>query len=479
MNLRLIPPAVMLLLCAFGTHAALRGEYIFLRDGQIIEGTIVGENAKTVSVRKKDNQQETYQRENIMRILYTELYMGKVHVQKIDGKGVTGFMVDEDRNTYTFRKELNSPEEFTIPRDKVLFISRRNPAGLEGEAETDRIRLKWMPPYNQVKRYRLYIKGPGDAEFRKAAETSRKEFRLEDLKSNRRYSLYVTAVATEGDESLPSNVIVLTTKNIPPHIPRILPVHRTRASDGTLTTAKIQWAPSTDPDGKVEKYRVYALQGKEKKLVAETRADTFTVSQNDRYERVYVSAVDDMGAESGIANVAALNGLDMRLSVHPGMLYPLGKFGAVTGPGFGATAAFTLYDYLYENLVLGAELGFYYLLGKDALESEYKKTNTVFMAPLMLTAGYCFRLNETYSVIPYMSLGLIYFYSDLVNRDRVTHNERNETISEIGPVAHAGVMGMYRIDEQFTVAVRVFMGYLVGSDSGLYTGLDVGCIYRL
>ncbi len=238
------------------------GEYIFLRDGQIIEGTIVSESAKTVSLKKKDDKKETYQRENIMRILYTELYMGKVYVQKIDGKGVTGFMVDEDRLTYTFRRELNDPAEFTIPRDKVLFIARRNPAGLEGEAETDRIRLKWMPPYNQVKTYRLYIKGPGDTEFRKAAETSRKEYRLEDLKSNTRYSLHVTAVATEGDESLPSNEIVLTTKNIPPNTPRIFPFHRTRASDDTFTTAKIQWAPATDPDGTVEKYRVYALQGK-------------------------------------------------------------------------------------------------------------------------------------------------------------------------------------------------------------------------
>ncbi len=93
------------------------GEYIFLRDGQIVEGTIVSESAKTVSLKKKDNKKETYQRENIMRILYTELYMGKVYVQKIDGKGVTGFMVDEDRLTYTFRRELNDPAEFTIPRD--------------------------------------------------------------------------------------------------------------------------------------------------------------------------------------------------------------------------------------------------------------------------------------------------------------------------------------------------------------------------
>ncbi len=213
--------------------------------------------------------------------------------------------------------------------------------------------------------------------------------------------------------------------------------------------------------------------------MAETRADTFTVRPNDRYERVYVSAVDNMGDESGIASVAGLRGIDMRLSVHPGILYPLGKFGAITGPGFGTTAAFTLYNYLYDNLVLGAELGFYYLLGKDAIESENKKTKTVFMAPLLLTAGYCFRLDETYSVIPYVSLGLIYFYSDFVNRDKVTYAERNENISEIGPAAHAGVMGTYRIDEQFTAAVRVFMGYLVGSDSGLYVGLDIGCIYRL
>lgn len=129
-------------LCAVSGTGSLFGEYVFLKDGQIREGTIVSENAASVVLRTADKKREVIQRRNIMRLLYTELYMGRVYVQKADGKGIVGYMVDEYRKTYTFRKELYRPEEFSLKDEEMLFIARRNPSGLQGEPETDRIRLK-------------------------------------------------------------------------------------------------------------------------------------------------------------------------------------------------------------------------------------------------------------------------------------------------------------------------------------------------
>ncbi|HPR37236.1 MAG TPA: fibronectin type III domain-containing protein, partial [Spirochaetota bacterium] len=175
-------------------NEALNAETVFLKDGSIIEGRIISDSAGTVAVKDKDNKTRTVQRVNIMRILYTDLYMGKVYVQKTDGKNIIAYMVDEDRDTYTFRRELFNPEELKLRRDQVLFMARGNPSGLEGEPDTDHVFLKWFPPYNQVKKYKIYIKGPGDKSFSVADETGSKSITLKKLKSNTKYQLYVTAI---------------------------------------------------------------------------------------------------------------------------------------------------------------------------------------------------------------------------------------------------------------------------------------------
>ncbi len=278
MKSRTILPVILLLVCAFGSRQSLRGEYVFLKDGAILQGTIVAENAAKITLQKKDNKREVIARETIMRILYTELYMGKVFVQKTDGKGVACYMVDEDRETYTFREEINSPKEFTFRRDQVLFVARRNPSGLEGKAETDRIRLTWLPPYNQVSEYRIYLKGPKDAEYRKAGETGSKGYTVRELPSNTPFHVYVTAIAREGDESLPSNEIVLTTKNIRPNPPgEVNAIKSAPGSDGAYS-ATLRWQAATDPDGSVKGYRVFRRREGEYVRIAEPNTTSYTVS---------------------------------------------------------------------------------------------------------------------------------------------------------------------------------------------------------
>lgn len=86
----------------------LNAEYVFLKNGEIKQGSVASDNASSIILRSKNNKTETINRSEIMRLLYTELYMGKVYVQKTDGKNEICYMVDEDRDTYTFRKDLNN-----------------------------------------------------------------------------------------------------------------------------------------------------------------------------------------------------------------------------------------------------------------------------------------------------------------------------------------------------------------------------------
>ncbi|PKL17116.1 MAG: hypothetical protein CVV49_12960, partial [Spirochaetae bacterium HGW-Spirochaetae-5] len=85
------------------TEVPAAAEAVFLKDGSIIDGTIISDAASSVTLRLADKKTKQIPRSDIMRILYTELKMGKIYIQKRDGKGVVAYMVDEDRESYTFR----------------------------------------------------------------------------------------------------------------------------------------------------------------------------------------------------------------------------------------------------------------------------------------------------------------------------------------------------------------------------------------
>ena len=114
--------------------SSLHAEYIFIKDGSIIKGNIISDNTGAILFKTTDGKKQSIKRGDIMRILYTELTMGKILVQKKNGDNLTAFMVDEDRETYTFRNDLYKPQEFKLNRNEVLFVAERAPSGMKGEA---------------------------------------------------------------------------------------------------------------------------------------------------------------------------------------------------------------------------------------------------------------------------------------------------------------------------------------------------------
>jgi len=113
----------------------LHAEFIFLKDGSIIDGQIIKDAPASITVRDKEKKVKTIPRNNIMRILYTELKMGKVYIQKRDGESIVAFIVDEDRNTYTIRTNLYKPVEIILKRSDILFIAEKNPSGLKVDGD--------------------------------------------------------------------------------------------------------------------------------------------------------------------------------------------------------------------------------------------------------------------------------------------------------------------------------------------------------
>jgi hypothetical protein len=117
--------ALFLVLTSYGKLSA---EYIFLKDGSILECKILDETPDMFTVRVKDDRKLVFLRNTIIRVLYTKFYMGKVYIYKTGGQILEAYIVDEDRENYTVRTNISKPEEFTIKRIDVEFVSRKKVA---------------------------------------------------------------------------------------------------------------------------------------------------------------------------------------------------------------------------------------------------------------------------------------------------------------------------------------------------------------
>lgn len=186
-------------------------EFIFLKDGSITEGTVIKDNGESFFLKDSSKNIKVISRKNIIRILYTEFSMEKIYIQKRNGEALTAYMVDEDRKTYTFRKVINNPEEFTLKRGEILFIADKNPSGLTGTPGLTHVKLSWYAPYDLVKKYNLYIKTNEALKYTLAGTSQKNNFILEDLTPGTTYTMIVRCLDKDNYESPPSNEFQFTT----------------------------------------------------------------------------------------------------------------------------------------------------------------------------------------------------------------------------------------------------------------------------
>jgi hypothetical protein len=114
--------AVLLSLCS---QVALHAESVFLKDGKIVDGTIVQESDAKITLEDVNNIKKEYQRKDIIRILFHGDFKDKRFMTKMDGTVLQVHVVDENRTSYTYRLVLDSAEEVTISKDDVDSISKR------------------------------------------------------------------------------------------------------------------------------------------------------------------------------------------------------------------------------------------------------------------------------------------------------------------------------------------------------------------
>ncbi len=454
MCVRLLIAAAVVIFTAV-SELPLAAEAVFLKDGSIVNGTIETDSADAVTLRLSDKKLKRILRKDIMRILYTELKMTKIYIQKRDGDGLVAYMVDEDRVSYTFRKDLYQPVEFVLNRNDVLFISEKNPSGLkvDGEIETDRVSLKWLPPYDDVKKYNIYMTKSKSGKYEVIDSTTDKTITLKNLTSNTAYYVIVTSVDRSDYESSPSNELKIITANIPPAEPVV-----TSSDDIRKDERKITWSASADPDGKVEKYRVYGTKDDKREMIAETKKTEYILTKASTYKKVKVAAVDDRGDESGLVKKRKTG--NTVLGLYPGLFIPFGKLGEMYDTGFGGMLTLTRRNLFINGIEAGIGAGFYYAEGKDLRKEQKSLYHESIMAPLLVNAGYRFEFWDGFSIAPSLSMGFTYIRMTYMTLTPI-YEKIESTENIVDPTVKCGLNIGYSITDLISVSLTGEYGMFI------------------
>lgn len=438
-------------LCAL-INTPLYAEFVFLKDGTIIEGTITGDAADSITIYTKEKQTKKVYRSQIMRVLYTEFKMSRVYIQKRDGQGFAAYLVDEDRTTYTFRKELYKPEEFTVKREEVLFMAEKNPSGLKGEPGTTSVELAWLPPYDAVKKYNIYMSQKKGTGYVLAQSSGGKSATVKDLKSNTTYYFLVKSVDADGYESGTSNELSVLTLNRPPE--KFLITRVEKLSKGGYT---FEWNEASDPDGKVSGYRIYRRKSGKMELISETKKRSFTVPRSEEIGDIYITAFDELKAESGIVKVYDPYIPEMIVSANPAFLLTTGKLKDIFSFGFGVTFKLEVSNYILSRLELAPELSVYYLMAEDDFNTPESSLDFMMLVPLMFNAGYAFYPFSELAVIPYASAGVMAVYYDYNYFDIPASEDTNRNELVFDPAAGVGISLRYGVSEN--ISLNLGIGY--------------------
>ena len=443
---------------------SLLAEMVFMKDGSIIEGSIVSDSANYVVMKKKSGGNEDIDRKKILRIFYGTLNKSKLYVQKRDGNNFVAFLVDEDRDVYVFRKELYKPDEITVLKKDVLFMSEKNPSALKGEASSYSVALSWLSPFGQVKNNKIYIKtGKGD-KYKLIGTTGDNNITISGLDSQKNYFFIVRAVDDTGQETNPSNEIQVTTKSSPPDSPVV------KAEQDPEENWVLTWNEAEDKDGTVEKYRVYIEKNGVHALLEETRKLTVTIPEGTDFDSVCVKTVDNNGDESITADYRNV----WRFLLSPQYCIPTGKMTRFAGNGFGAEINVSRRDLFSNDLEFGLTGGYLKVEGRQKIGEGDSNVTSLVMYPAALFTAYRipvffnkFELYDVLSFFPKFSAGVMVTQIDYELFDSGGVLEKTNSAAIFEPFVKAGIFVEIGISYNFFFTIGSEYTYLIDSVTGL------------
>ncbi len=421
-----------------------RAECVFLKSGALVSGSIVKETGSAITVKTAGGALRVIQRGHVLRILYTDMYLGKLVIRLTDGSVIEAYLVDENADYYTLRDRLDYPDEYTLPRKKVLFMARTNPTDLTGKSGGTFAHVSWFPPYRPPRSYRLYVSERGSGKIQHVGTTRGLSYQIRGLKEKTRYRISVTAVDDAGTESLPADAIELMT-NTPPDPPsrarlERLPIEKERIG------ARITWRPANDPDGEIVQYRIYSLAGNDCMHIGETTETEFVVRDLDpsKIHHFAIRAIDNDGVESVDARVnSRVVGFD--ISGSGCFILPVRKMGAMLEPGPGVMSSISILNFPAWGLAFGPGAGYFYFRGRGGSISSAS------MAPFFFFANYRFMLADSLSIAPCIRAGFSFIWLSYSRNKPWIQNLISSSRMACEPLAMAGLVISYMVGRRIVV----------------------------
>lgn len=455
---------ILVLALALMLSAAANAEFIFLKDGNIIEGKIIADEADTITLKTKAGKEQVIQRSHIMRTLYTNLNMSKLYVQKRNGESFVAYLVDEDRDDYRFRNELYKPVEFKVSRKEILFMAEKNPSALKGEPSSDAVKLSWLPPYGQVKTYKVYIKQNKGDEYKVAGSTRKTELTLTGLKNQATYFFIVRAIDDTDYETNPSNEIQVITKSSLPDAPDVS-TGRDEKENWVLV-----WNEASDRDGKVEGYRIYTEKDGKYALLEETKKLTAVVPYNTIFDSVHVRSLDNNGDESELDEYRN----EWRVLLSPQYILPVGKMTEFSGNGYGADIDVSKRDILFNDFELGFTAGFLTAEGKKKIGEGNSNVTLLNMYPAALFTAYRipvwfdrFGHYDVISFFPKLSAGVLVMQMEYELLDNAGNVDEKKSALVLEPFVKGGLFAEFGAARHFFLTVGGEYTYMIDTVKGL------------
>jgi hypothetical protein len=442
-----IAAGLALVLCS-----PVRAESVFLKSGPVVRGKIASENAAAITVTDDRGERRVIPRTDVLRVLYMDIYLGRMVVRLTDGRSFLAYLAFEDTESYTFRKEINRTEEFTVPRKQVLFMARSNPTDLECRGRRDSIVLSWNAPYRPPARYRIYIKEAGEKEYRAAGSSRWTRSVIRGLKNKTAYTVIVTAIDRDSTESLPSDERTATT-NIPPSPPRFF--MKRQAPDNGRPALALRWKNATDRDGTVTAYRVYARDDARYRLAGETPSTSFTLKDLEPGNRQFaLRAVDDSGGESEEIRFGS-RPVEPEIEARGLYLLPLARLARLAGAGYGASLTVSVAHDTLPPLAAGLGAGYCRFMSGSTL------VRTAHMVPFYGRIQCRVRLGGPATLSPEFAAGASLVEITATSRRFLSFSGRGLQGRTIEPYVSAGAVLAFRVRDWLFLNVNADYSFLV------------------
>lgn len=133
---------------------------------------------------------------------------------------------------------------------------------------------------------------------------------------------------------------------------------------------------------------------------------------------------------------------DNSLGIYPGFIYPAGKLGEMTKPGYGGVISYTHSGIFFRNFICGIESGFYLLEGEATSDKAELEVDRIFIVPLLVTGGYKIPVTGKFFITPSISAGAAYFdatYSP-EDEDSTSEEEGDSTFWDMNVKAGIGII---------------------------------------